>query len=426
MSYARLPHRVWMVALAGVLGAGGFGLSLAYTGSAAALELPTVTTVPLPLPTPTVTAPLPTPTATAPTPTVSVPTPTLPAPTPTLPTPTPTVPAPTPTVPIPTPTVPAPTPTVSTPTATVAAPTPTVSVPGVPVPTSSSAPAPTPSSPGSPSAGSPTGSVLLLGSAGTGPGGAPGSSGSGSAPVGNAGTTAAGAAGGSAPAPISGSSATTRGIQVTNVRGRRGTVRVVFRLARGGRVVVTVRGPLPDCSRVVRFVIQGRRGENALRFNGRVGGRRLAEGSYLVGLRPVRAALTRWGALLIDASGARALPRSAADSAVAHCSSAPAEATLFAIGFLAGAEQRDALPVGGGAGGVGVQGGSAAPTGVEWSRRASVLGMQQLEAAADAFHPALGIAILTILLTLTFWFILGLVYLVVSYVRGEGIARPRL
>jgi hypothetical protein len=38
----------------------------------------------------------------------------------------------------------------------------------------------------------------------------------------------------------------------------------------------------------------------------------------------------------------------------------------------------------------------------------------------------LGIAILTLLLTFTFWMILGIVYLVVSYVRGEGIARPRL
>jgi hypothetical protein len=198
---------------------------------------------------------------------------------------------------------------------------------------------------------------------------------------------------------------------VTNVRGRKGAVRIVFRLARGGRVVVTVRGPLPDCSRVARFVIQGRRGENAFPFNGRAGGRRLAEGSYLVGLRPVRAVLTRWAALLIDGSGARALPRSAADSAIAHCTSA---VTPFAIGFLAGAE-RDALPVGGDEGAAG-----------ERSRRASVLGIQQFQDAADAIHPAFWIAIRTVILTGIFWFILGIAFLVVSYVRGEGIARPRL
>jgi hypothetical protein len=384
MSLVRLLRRFWMLALAVVLGAGGFGLSLVYTGSAGALEVPTITT--LPLPTPTVTAPLPTPTLPAPTPTVSVPTPTVSVPTPTLPAPTPT-----PTLPTPTPTLPAP--------------TPTVSVPGVSVPTSPSAPAPIPSSPGSLSGGSPTGSVVLLGSGGTGPGGASGSSGSGAAlATSNTGTTAA--------APIWGSSATTRGIQVTNVRGRKGVVRIVFRLARGGRVVVTVRGPLPDCSRVARFVIPGRRGENALRFNGRAGGRRLAEGSYLVGLRPVRAVLTRWAALLIDTSGARALSPSAADSAIADCTSA---VTPFAMGFLAGAEQRDALPVGGGEGAAG-----------ERSLRASVLGIQQLQDAADAIHPAVGIAILTVILTGIFWFILGFAFLVVSYVRGEGIARPRL
>lgn len=209
---------------------------------------------------------------------------------------------------------------------------------------------------------------------------------------------------------------------MTNVRGRKGAVRIVFRLARRGRVVVTVRGPLPDCSRVVRFVIQGRRGENALRFNGRAGGRRLAEGSYLVGLRPVREPLIRWGALLVDASGARALPRSAADSAVAHCSSAPAGVTPFAIGFLAGAARRDALPVGGGEGAAGEQGGSATPTAVERPRRAGVLGVQQIEDVADAIHPVFGIAILAIMIGS----LLGIAYLVVSYLRGEGIARPRL
>ena len=394
MSFGRLRHRLWMLALGGVLGAGGFGLSLAYTGSAAALEVPTITTSPLPVPTPTVTSPLPTPTATAPTPTVPVPTPTLP---------TPTLPAPTPTLP---------------------APTPTVSVPGVSVPTSPAAPAPAPvpASPGSLSGGSPTGSVVLLGSGGTGPGGASGS-GSGSALAGNAGTTAAaGVAGGSAAAPISRSSATTSGIHVTNVRGRKGVVRIVFRLARRGRVVVTVRGPLPDCSRVVRFVIQGRRGENALRFTGRAGGRRLAEGSYLVGLRPVRATLTRWGVLLVDASGARALPRSAADSAVAHCSSAPAGVTPFAIDFLAGAERRNALPVGGGEGAAGEQGVSATPTAVERLRRASVLGVQQIEDAADTINRVFGIAIVAIAIGS----MLAIAYLVVSYLRGEGIARPRL
>ena len=260
--------------------------------------------------------------------------------------------------------------------------------------------------------------MVLLGSGGIGPG-----SGSGFAVAGNAGTTAAaGVAGGSAAAPDLPLERDDEEIQVTNVRGRKGAVRIVFRLARPGRVVVIVRGPLPDCSRVVRFLIQGRRGENALRFNGHAGGRRLAEGSYLVGLRPVRHALTRWGALLVDASGARALPRSAADSAVAHCSSAPAEVTPFAIGFLAGAGRRDALPVGGGAGAAGEQGGSATSTAVERPRSAGVLGVQQIEDAVDAIHPVVGI----VFLALVIGSLLGIVYLVVSFLRGEGIARPPL
>ena len=169
-------------------------------------------------------------------------------------------------------------------------------------------------------------------------------------------------------------------------------------------------------------MIQGRRGENALRFTGRIGGRRLAEGSYLVGLRSVRDALTRWGALLVDASGAHALPRSAADSAVAHCSSAPAEVTPFEINFVAGVERRDALPVGGDEGAAGEQGGSATSTAVERLRRASVLGVQQIEDAADTINRVFGIAIVAIAIGS----MLAIAYLVVSYLRGEGIARPRL
>ena len=427
-------RRLWLVLIvSGVFGAAGLGLSLAFAGAASALEVPTVSTPTLPVPTPTVTAPVPTPTVPAPTPTVPAPTPTVPVPTPTVPVPTPTVPVPTPTVPAPTPTLPAPTPTLPVPTPTVPTPSPS---PGLP--------APAPSLPGGPSAPSgpvagPSGSVAgapLLGGGGGGAagGGLGGGGGSGAgAGVGSSGGGAGGPAStgfaavpaGTA-APITRSQSTTSGVAVTNVRGRPGVVRVTFRLARGGRVVVTLRGPLPSCDRVARLVIQGRRGRNAVAFNGQLGSRTLAEGAYLLGFRPLHARTTRWVAVAVGQSGASALPRSTTRSALNQCSAANASTSVFAVSFLAGGVS---LPDGREAAWSGQGENSASDGGqrvgtVEQPERSGVLGAgaQHLDEAVDYLNPIFGYAILTIMIASLF----AIAYLVVSYLRHDGIGRPRL
>lgn len=229
-------------------------------------------------------------------------------------------------------------------------------------------------------------------------------------------------------ASIERSVSTTSGITLTTVDGpKKHVVKISFRLARRSRVVVTLRGPLPNCARVARFLIQGQRGPNTLRFNGRPHGRQLSNGSYLLGLRPARQAVTRWGALQIEANGVQALPRAAANSALAHCSSPAAAAAAaatgpFSIDLLVGigtgegnvliaAERQTAKPE---------SDTSATAAPVERPRRAGVLG-GQIDDAADVIHPVFAIAILAVMIGS----LLAIFVLVVSYLRGEGLGRPR-
>ncbi len=58
-----------------------------------------------------------------------------------------------------------------------------------------------------------------------------------------------------------------------------------FRLARPARLVLVVRGPGPSCATVARIAFRGHKGANRFRFNGRVAGRPLEPGTYLLTLR---------------------------------------------------------------------------------------------------------------------------------------------
>ena len=117
-------------------------------------------------------------------------------------------------------------------------------------------------------------------------------------------------------------------VGVAGTKGRRGVVTVRFGLSRASRVVVVLRGPLPDCTRVARFRIGGRAGTNSLRFTGRVGNRRLAEGSYLIGIRAGSSGAMRWVAVRVGPRGARPLPRTVVDPALARCAQ-PSHETAF-------------------------------------------------------------------------------------------------
>jgi hypothetical protein len=66
------------------------------------------------------------------------------------------------------------------------------------------------------------------------------------------------------------------------------SVQLTFRLPTAGRTFLIVRGPAPSC-RVAGYIpVRGRKGVNTVYFAGRVHGRRLDPGTYLISLSPNR------------------------------------------------------------------------------------------------------------------------------------------
>jgi hypothetical protein len=262
------------------------------------------------------------PTPTLPTPTVSTPTVPLPAPTTTAP----SLPAPVPTVPTVT----------STPSVTVPLPTPT---PSLPAPIGSSP------SPGGTTGGTDGG--LLGGVTGSVTGT------SSSSPLGASSSGSAATSGGAA--ALEGTRPGEKFVTVaaTATQRRPGVVTVRFRLARARRVIVILRGPLPSCNPTARYALRGRRGTNAVRFDGTVGKQRLKPGSYLLGIKPVTGSTVRWAAVHVGPRGAQPLPRRIVRPALGQCSSTTASRALLvgrfdstptATGGTAGAEATKVKP----------------------------------------------------------------------------------
>ena len=74
----------------------------------------------------------------------------------------------------------------------------------------------------------------------------------------------------------------------THRTAQRVSVQLAFRLAKAGRTFLIVRGPAPSC-RVAGYIpVRGRKGANTIYFAGRVHGRRLEPGVYLISLSPNR------------------------------------------------------------------------------------------------------------------------------------------
>ena len=66
------------------------------------------------------------------------------------------------------------------------------------------------------------------------------------------------------------------------------SVRLAFRLPNAGRRFLIVRGPAPSCRIAGYIPVRGRKGVNTIYFAGRVNGRRLEPGVYLISLSPNR------------------------------------------------------------------------------------------------------------------------------------------
>lgn len=262
--------------VAGAIAVLGSGLAVALAQPTQAMELPPLptvtTTVPtLPPPPPLPPPPLPPPPLPpAPVPPAPLPPPPAlpPAPAPLPPPPTVTVPAPVPPPPaLPVPVQPPPAPAPALPS------TPVSTAPLLSAPTRTAAP-PSPPAPG----GSADGSAAAP-SPGSASGGAysPPASGSSSA----AGTSSASRDARSERRPFA--------VQAERFRFRgRVAVRLEFDLPRRATVFLIVRGPSPSCEVVGVVPVRGRAGENSIRFDGRVRGRALEPGVYLLTISPVR------------------------------------------------------------------------------------------------------------------------------------------
>jgi hypothetical protein len=198
----------------------------------------------------------------------------------------------------------------------------------------------------------------------------------------------------------------------TTTRRRPGVVTVRFRLAGARRVMVILRGPLPSCYPTARFALSGRRGTNAIRFNGTVGNQRLEPGSYLLGIKPVTGSTVRWAAVHVGPHGAQPLPRRIVHPALDQCSSPTAfrallagwfDSTPTATGGTAGAEATKVKP----------------PQPVERvpAPEASVLPFSGIQEAAAELPSALGYFLLAVIGGT----LLGLGFFVVRFIRAPTV-----
>jgi hypothetical protein len=205
-------------------------------------------------------------------------------PPPTLTTPTvPVPPAPTPTVPVPPvtePPLPAPQPPVPAPVLPVRpAPPPAPGVPSVstsePSPTTATAPSALRGTAAQPSGRAPAEAAPSVALADSSPAPSP---------------TSAPAAGSTSGRVVDGSAATRpRTLEARREKAsNRISVRLRFTLPKTDRVFLIVRGPAPSCRIVGYIPVSGRKGVNSVAFVGRVEGRRLEPGVYLISLSTSR------------------------------------------------------------------------------------------------------------------------------------------
>ena len=182
--------------------------------------------------------------------------------------------APAPTVPTPTvPTIPGSTAPIPTP--------PPVRLPPATQPPATTRPAPPPA----PRAAQPTTTISVGAASGT----ATPRSSSGSAASPSSGAAGSGTGSGSfRPASTTARSRTATFAAKPHRTPHRVSVRLAFVLPAADRMFLIVRGPAPSCEVAGFIPVRGRRGANTVYFAGRVHGRRLDPGVYLISLSPSR------------------------------------------------------------------------------------------------------------------------------------------
>ena len=107
-----------------------------------------------------------------------------------------------------------------------------------------------------------------------------------------AGSPGTSSAGGSTPTQRSASTRAVLGARKLDARKlktrNRVSVQLDFTLARAARLFLIVRGPAPSCQAVGFIPLHGRKGHNTVAFAGRVQGRQLEPGVYLISLSQTR------------------------------------------------------------------------------------------------------------------------------------------
>ena len=160
-------------------------------------------------------------------------------------------------------------------------------------------------------------------------------------------------------------------------------VAIGYTLARSGRVYVVLRGPVPDCAIVSRFSVHGKRGSNALHFNGTVGRKRLGAGTYLIGLRTASGPV-RWKLLAVTDEAVRPVRRPAAP--VARACTKPAVVAVLVSSETSSAPMSRAAPPP-----------TVEPGPVDQSPRPQVLPFVGVEDAVDQLPAAAGPLLLVLL-----------------------------
>ena len=352
--------------------------------------------------------------AAVPVPTVSLTVPTLPVPTVTTPTlPVPSVPTPTVSVPVPVPSVP--TPTVPLPPPTTTTLPPVRLPPAVPRPPVTTRPAPTPA-PARPGTST---TITVPAQPPAGGNATPPSTGYTPAPSSSSGSSGAQSPSASSSGrPASTARPQTKTFEAKTHRSRnRVSVRLAFVLPKADRVFLIVRGPAPSCKIAGYIPLRGHKGLNNIFFAGRVHGRRLAPGVYLVSLSTTRrldpAAATEY-VRVVSRRRSVPLPERAQEPT---CSDVAGASTSDAIErtVLAQAQRKTSKPrptaslagtaVGGPTGDENDDGASGLPD-------AGVLGAAT--SGADE-HPFVAIAVLTIVGAL----LLTMLALVTRFLRGS-------
>jgi hypothetical protein len=163
-----------------------------------------------------------------------------------------------------------------------------------------------------------------------------------------------------------------------------------FVLSQGGRVYFVIKQVSPDCRVAGRFSVRGHQGANRVRFTGKVAGKPLSPGTYLISATTRHSArVLRLTLVVVD----RGTPTPAALRAALAANVCPPEPDSF-LG---------AAPSAGGSFGTGFTGGAkpaldTASPGRGTGESASVLGTALQRAAAEAVKPLavtlLGLAIL--------------------------------